>query len=167
MNVSSTDDVDKVVPLVNALSILLSLARGTKVNWIYYDCYDSLGEKVLSVHRSNVVWQYSGLSVIDPRNPHDTADFVKQVFPTYLLHKDDYGLDIAIETYLDAKRETGFLELRALRAVVVLEFLKSKYATRKHVDFVLQNSQFKKVRRSVKSVLAGQLKGMCLSTSTL
>lgn len=167
MNVSSVDDVDKVIPLIDTLSILLSLARGTKVNWIYYDCYDSLHEKVSSVHKNNIVWQYAVLPVIDPQNPYDTANFVKQVFPTYLLHKDDYSLDIVVETYLDAKRETGFLELRALRAVVVLEFLNSIYAKRKGIGFILQDSQFKKVHHSVKSILGQQFKQMSLCENTL
>jgi hypothetical protein len=167
MNVSSVYDVDKVIPLIDTLSILLSLARGTKVNWIYYDCYDSLYEKVSSVHKNNIVWQYAILPVIDPQIPYDTANFVKQVFPTYLLHKDDYSLDIAVETYLDAKRETGFLELRALRAVVVLEFLNSIYAERKGIGSILQDGQFRKVHHSVKSVLTQQFKEMSLPEYTL
>lgn len=167
MSISALDDMDKVIPLIDTLCKLLSLARGTKVNWIYYDCYDILGEKVLSIHKNNIVWQYAGLALIDPQNPYDTANFVKQVFPTYLSHKDDCGLDIAIETYLDAKRETGFLDMRALKAVVVLEFLTSRYATRKNIDIILQDSQFKKVRHNVKSVLAEQFKAMSLSEHTL
>jgi hypothetical protein len=162
ISISSADDVEKTISLIDILCKLLSLARGTKVNWIYYDCYDSHAEKVLSVHRNNIVWQFAGLPLIDYRNPYDTPNFIKQVFPTYLSRKDDYGLYIAIETYLDAKRETGFLEIRALRAVVVLEFLKSKYAARKSIDFILRDNQFQKVRKSVKSSLTELFKTMSL-----
>jgi hypothetical protein len=43
INLSSIDDLDTVTPLIDTLCKLLSLARGTKINWIYYDCFDSLG----------------------------------------------------------------------------------------------------------------------------
>jgi hypothetical protein len=165
VNISSITDLDTVIPLIDALCKLLSLARGTKINWIYYDCYDSHGERILSSHNNNVVWRYAGLPLIDLHNPNDTVSFINQSFSAYLSRRDD--LDIAIETYLDAKRETGYLEIRALRAVVVLEFLKSRYAARKGVDFILQDSQFKKIRHAVKSILAEQFKAMSLSEHAL
>lgn len=165
VNISSIADLDTVIPLIDALCIFLSLARGTKINWIYYDCYDSRGEKILSSHNNNVVWRYAGLPLIDPRNPNDTISFINQSFSAYLSQRDD--LDIAIETYLDAKRETGYLEIRALRAVVVLEFMKSRYAARKGIDFILQDSQFKKIRHAVKSTLTEQFKAMSLSEHAL
>jgi hypothetical protein len=139
VKIASITDLDIIIPMIDALCMLLSLARGTKINWIYYDSYDSLGEKISSSHNNNVAWQYARLPLIDPNNPNETADFVNQSFSAYLAHKDD--LRIAIETYLDSKRETGYLEIRALRAVVVLEFLKSRYAKKK------------KLRKSFRAIL--------------
>lgn len=160
ITITSANDLDKILTHIDDLCKILSLARGTKINWIYYDCYDSKNEIVISSHQNRVVWQYAGLPLIDPRNPHDTVNFINQSFSTYLSLKND--LEKAIETYLDAKRETGYLEIRALRAVVVLEFLNSTYSTRKDIDIILKKCEFKKIRNSVKSLLADQLKALSL-----
>lgn len=167
MSISSIDDLDAAIPLIDTLCKLLSFARGMKINWIYYDCYDSDMGRLLSFHKNSIVWQYAGLPLIDPRNPHDTASFVKQSFSAYLSQRDDYGLDIAIETYLDAKRETGYLETRALRAVVVLEFLKSRYAKRGKIEFILRGCHFKKVSRKIRLVLQQEFNSMSLPRNIL
>jgi len=153
---TSLGDLDTITDFVDNLCELLSLARGTKINWIYYDCYDSAGKKVVSFHKNSIVWQYVGLPLIDHRNPKDTVSFVEQTFSNYLSYKND--LNTAIETYLDAKRETGFLEIRALKAVVVLEFLNSKYASRKDIDFILHANKFRNVRHAVIDALTEQSK---------
>ena len=143
-------DLDTVIPMIDTLCKLLSLARGTKINWIYYDCCDSLGEKILSYLKNNIVWRYAGLALIDPRNPNETATFLEQAYPLYISLKDRYGLENGIEAYLDAKREGVYLETRALVASVLLEFLSDKY--------VNKDGEFKKN-------LETMLKGLVILTS--
>jgi hypothetical protein len=167
MEACSEVDLDSSIQLIDTLCKLLSLARGTKINWIYYDCYDELGRKTLSFHKNNIAWQFSGLPMIDPRNPNETASFIQQVYGTYLEQKDTHSLDIAIEAYLDAKREGAYLETRALRAAVVMEFLKSKYATRNDIEFVLPKGRFKKVSRAVKRAIKEHSIEMSLSDDLL
>lgn len=163
VNISSLGDLEKATEFVDVICRILSFARGTKINWIYYDCYDEFGENLLSFHKNNVTWQYVGLPLIDPRNPNDTAFFVEQVYNPFLQQKDVYGLDIAIESYLDAKRETGYLETRALRAVVVMEFLKTRYAMRRKAEFILKAKDFKKIRQQVKRIIDQQFEELSLS----
>jgi hypothetical protein len=143
VNISSINDLDTVIPIIDTLCKLLSLARGTKINWIYYDCYDSLGEKVLSFHKNSVTRQYASLALIDPRNPDETAAFIKQAYIPYVSMQDKYGLEKAIEAYLDAKCEGVYLETRALVAAVLLDFLSGRYTGkknqfRKNVEATLQ-----------------------------
>lgn len=150
VNISSIDDLEKVIPLVNTLCTLLYLARGTKINWMYYDCYDSHGEKILSSHTNNVVWRYAGLPLIDLRNPNETATFLERLYPFFISQKDRYGLEKGIEAYLDAKREGVYLETRALVASVLLEFLSDRYTNK--------NGKFKEN-------LEAMLKGLEIVTS--
>jgi len=143
VNISSLGNLDTVTPLIDTLCKLLSLARGTKINWIYYDCYDPLGEKVLSFHKNSIVWKYAALPLIDPRNPNETATFIKQAYPSYVSLQDKYNLEKGIEVYLDAKREGTYLETRALVAAVLLDFLSHRYITkhmglRKNLGVMLQ-----------------------------
>jgi hypothetical protein len=127
INITSITDIEKTVSVIGVLCKLLSLARGTKINWIYYDCYDTDGQLISSFHDNNVVWRFAPLPLIDLRNPTETKAFLEQVFPSYNELKDKYGLAFGIEAYLDAKREGVYLETRALIASVLLEFLSDKY----------------------------------------
>jgi len=139
-----------LTPLIDTLCKPLSLARGTKINWIYYDGYDSLGNKILSFHKNSIAWRYAGLPLIDPRNPNETDSFVTQAYPSYVSIQDKYSLGKGIEAYLDAKREGVYLETRALVASVLLEFLSDKYT---------------KKDRNIKANLETMLKGLSISTS--
>jgi hypothetical protein len=167
VNISSLDDLDIVIPLIDTLCKLLSFARGTKINWIYYDCYNDNGDMTSSFHKNNITWQYTGLPVIDPRNPHETASFVEQAYTSYLRQKAVHGLDIAIDSYLDAKREGTYLDTRAIRAVVVLEFLKSRYASGKNLEFILHKNIFRKVTPSLKRAIEQQFKELSLPEDAL
>jgi len=129
ISVSSIDDLDSVTSLIDILCKLLSLARGTKINWIYYDCFDSLENKVMSFLKNNIVWGYAAMPLIDSQNRNETATFIKQIYPSYISLKDKYSLEKGIEVYLDAKREGTYLETRALVAAVLLDFLTRRYLT--------------------------------------
>jgi hypothetical protein len=128
---TSSSDIIKIIPVIETLCTLLSLARGTKINWLYYDCFSSLQEIVTSYHKNNIVWRYSNSPLIDLDNPFDTATFLEQTYPIYIKQKDTYGLETGIEAYLDAKREGIYLETRALIASVLLEFLSDRYVSQK------------------------------------
>jgi len=167
INVDSEYDLESIIRIVDTVCKLLSFARGTKINWVYYDGYDGNGDKILSYHKDSINRQYTGLSVIDPRNPDETASFVEEVYNNYLKREKLYGLDKAVEAYLDAKGEAAYLESRALKAVVVLEFLKGKYAKTNKVEIILPSSHFKKIIRNIKLLLKQQFKNMSLSRNNL
>jgi hypothetical protein len=163
----SIHEIDSYINAIDTLCRLLSIARGTKVNWIYYDGYDGNLDKVLSYHRNSITRQYTSSSLIDPDNPQETASFLEQVYGSYQTNKELFSLDKAIEAYLDAKAEGVYLETRALQAVIVLEFLKSKYATKKDIELILKTCQFKKIRQSIGQTLNELSKEMSLSENTL
>jgi len=163
VTISSLADTRKAAKLVNDVCTLLSIARGTKINWIYYDCYGEYGERIASFHRNNNIWEYTHAPLIDWQNPNETPSFVGQVYEPFLQKKNIHGLDIAIDAYLEAKRTSIFLETRALEAIIVIEFLKSKYAVKKGTDLLVNIGQFKNIQRSVENLLAEQFKQMSLS----
>lgn len=163
VNISAIDDLGRATQSLDVICRLLSLARGTKINWIYYDCYGEYEEKFLSFHKSNITWQYAPLPLIDRRNPSDTSSFIEQVYKPFVDQKDVYGLDIAIDAYLDAKRESTFLTTRALTAVIVVEFLKSRYASMRRAEYILKSYDFKKIRCQVKRILTQQFEELSVS----
>ena len=167
INVNSKHDLISVIRIVDTLCKILSFARGTKINWIYYDGYDGNGDKILSFHKNSVNRQYTSISVIDPRNPDETASFIEVVYNSYLNRENLYGLDKAIEAYLDAKSEAVYLESRALKAVVVLELLKGKYAKTNKVEIIISSCHFKKVKCNINLLLNQQFESMSLPQNSL
>lgn len=121
-------ELEEVASKLDELCRLLSLARGTKINWVNAESIDSSGNPTYIILKQSVTWPFSSLPLIDPRNPQDTALFIEKVYPAYLKLRDSYNLNIAIEQYLDAKRATAYLETRALTAVSLLDFLQGQYA---------------------------------------
>jgi hypothetical protein len=167
VNISPSIDMDSIIKKINILCKLLSLARGTKINWIYYDFLDENNNIIYSTHFNNIVWQYVGLPLIDIRNPHDLPKFLQKSIPTYIEKNDKYGLDKVIESYLDAKRETGYLELRALRAVIVMEYLKGKYSNENNLEYIIENNIYKKIIPEIKNVVKKQCKLMAISDNAV
>ncbi|KRT36060.1 hypothetical protein [Acetomicrobium hydrogeniformans] len=144
-------ELNEVINKINELCRLLSLARGTKVNWISAEEYTEDEQACRIIVKNAVTWPFSHLALIDPNNPQDTNLFVEKVYPIYLKLRDSYNLNTAIELYLDAKRETAYLETRALRAVSLLDFLIGRYASQRNLDKI--RSDFKKKEKRLRSYL--------------
>lgn len=144
-------ELNEVINKINELCHLLSLARGTKVNWISAEEYTEDGQACRIIVKNAVTWPFLRFPLIDPDNPQDTNLFVEKVYPTYLKLHDSYNLDTAIELYLDAKRETAYLETRALRAVSLLDFLIGCYASQHNLDKI--RSDFKEKEKGLHGYL--------------
>lgn len=119
----------ELIPKIDEVCHLLSLSRGTKITWVNAEEYMGGGKTCGIILRNAVTWPFSSLPLIDPREPSDTPLFIEQVYPTYLKLRDVYNLDIAIEQCLDAKRETAYLETRALAAVALIDSLQQQYGS--------------------------------------
>jgi hypothetical protein len=124
------------VAKLDELCRLLSLSRGTKINWVNAESFDSSGNLTPAVLKNSITWPFSSLTLIDYRNPHDTPTFIEKIYSAYLKHRDSYNLDIAIEQYLDAKRETAYLETRGLAAAALIDSLQQLYFSEKENGFI-------------------------------
>lgn len=122
-------ELKKLTSKMDELCRLLSLSRGTEITWINAEEYTGDGKTCGIILRNAVTWPFSSVPLIDPREPSDTALFIEKVYPTYLKLRDAYNLDIAIKQYVDTKRETAYLETRALAAVALIDSLQQQYAS--------------------------------------
>lgn len=161
-------ELEGVAPKLDELCHLLSLARGTKITWINTEEYAEDGHAHRIILRNSVTWPFSSLALIDTRNPQDTPLFVEKVYPKYLELRDSYNLNIAIEQYLDAKRQAVYLETRALAAVSLLDFLQGRYASPRGLDKIVSNFGNEK-KRKLRIHLKEYLKELfpCIDGSTL
>lgn len=110
------------------LCALLSLARGTKVQWISRDDYTASGDLAYRYHFSRVTKAYCPLPVIDPREIEDTPLFLAATIPIYIERCDRWRLSRGLlDAYLDAKAENDYLQARGIKLVVALEMLKEAF----------------------------------------
>jgi hypothetical protein len=144
-------ELKSVIAKVDELCKLLSLARGTKINWINARSYTRTNQLCHTILKNSIAWPFSHHPLIDPRNPNDTPFFIKKIYPAYMKHRDSHNLDIAIEQYLDARRETAYLETRGLAAVALIDSLQQLYASGHGLTEIVE--EFRKRERRVQEGL--------------
>ena len=119
---------DRVEEAVDEVCYLLSLALGTKIQWVALTEATGASFWLTRHHYSRVTKRYGTLNAVEPRGS-DISKFL-QCFSDgrYSVARKRFGLtNDVIDTYLDAKAEGDFLEVRALKLVVAVEMLKAAY----------------------------------------
>lgn len=123
----SAEQEQDILNLVNDLCLLLTLSRGCRVDWPYYDVFLSDGEKAKSYHRNAIIKPFSSLSLIPEMPPEDIKRFVESSYRVLSKKKEAWKFRKAVDAYTDGKIETDFLDARGLKMVITMELLKSRY----------------------------------------
>jgi hypothetical protein len=133
----------------------MSVARGTKIGWIYYEALDSDGRLVSRQHLNRVTKPYVPLEIIDSSRVagSETKTFIECAFPVYRERKDSLRLaQGSIDAYLDAKSQADFLETRGAKLAVALEILKNNYlhaASQNVSEYIIDPLSFESYEQSV------------------
>jgi hypothetical protein len=126
-SVLSAEQVERLQQVCDELAYVLSVARGTKVQWIYVDVYDDSGACLSRLHREAVTKPYSGLPPLHPGLEHRDATrrFIENAFRVFASTGTQLRLTRAmIDSYLDARLQTDYLEMRGVKATIVIEMLR-------------------------------------------
>jgi hypothetical protein len=155
---NSITDRDEVVAITNNICMLLTLARGCRVSWLYYDFATSDGSIHESFHGSAITKPFTSLPLIPANSAIDTKHFIEETYGNLLKVQDFWNLRNAIDAYTDAKVEGDFLEARALKLAILMEHLKSQYLTKKDKEYILHppaafDSSVKKLIKIVHEIL--------------
>ncbi len=144
----------QVTDAVDEVCYLLSIAVGTKVQSIAVTEATAKGEWLSRHHYSRVTKRYGPLSVLDPSNS-GVEGFLHSSSDGFTHAKEQVGLTgAAIDTYLDAKAEGDFLQVRALKLVVAVEMLKAGYLDRiGSSGLILAEDEFEDRRRQLKKAI--------------
>jgi len=121
-------NITEVTELVSDLCYILSVARGTKIQWVYYDSYDGSGKLLSRNLCSRITKPYCPLEIIHPLagGGKETEAFIEQAYPAYVNKRERYKLDKGtIDAHLDAKAEADYLEMRGVKLVVAMEMLRA------------------------------------------
>ncbi len=115
--------------ILENLCLLLSLAKGTIINWVYCTSYDSNNNFLeIFARRAYTTEFQSGFGMIDTRARYkeDLKYFVEKCYDQLKVEKRRMGLDTAISYYLESKRHPA-KEIKFLLASIMMETLKSNY----------------------------------------
>jgi len=148
LNNHNSPSFEQIKEIVNDICHLLSMAQGTKIQWISYKFYkDSyVHEKYLNKDTS----PYTPFFIIMP-DINSIQKYLETVYSTFIEKKETYHLQWIINAFLDSKSEGRYLGTRGLRAVVVMEMLKGYFLmTRNIEDNIFQHRIFKEIKKNIK-----------------
>jgi len=144
-SVTTTSSItDRTVRMaINRLCSLLSLARGCMISWIYYEVLSSNEQPLRRFHCDAITKPFSSTRELIASNPpQDTEAFIGQTYERYLAADKEFGVFKAIQAFTDAKCPTDFLQMRSLKAVVVMEYLVGRYVHNTGRNYIMSNGGF-------------------------
>ncbi len=163
LKISNGSDLSKLITLIGGICFLLSVKNGTKISWIYYDICQKNGESISRKHALKVTKAYQPLNIYYLKEPRtvQTKEFLEATYPHYLEYRDLFKLNSGvIDAFLDAKAENDFLETRAGKMALAIEFLKNEYLMSQGQDseFIIPPENFKKCSQEIQPVMIKTLK---------
>ena len=156
----SVEHRDNVLQVMNNLCLILTLARGCRIEWINYDVMINDGQVFESFHRNAITKPYGTIQLIATTPIQDTLDFINKTYPALKHCEQKWELRKAIDAYTDAKIEVDFLESRALKMVIVMEHLKGRYLNQHGKNYLINPKIFQKYEQSIIKLVQCMLRTM-------
>ena len=157
----SIENKENIIQIVDNICSLLSLAKGTKVNWISYTIENNHGEVPEKYYSNRVTKPYSVLRLISYENPSDLKKYLESTYASYINKINDWKFNIIIEEFIDAANEGDHLEFRGLKLSVTMEFILGKYKSLNNCEFYIPEDEFEKeIDSRIKKALEYELSGI-------
>jgi hypothetical protein len=150
----SPANAKKAAEIVDSVCVALSLATGSKVTWINWRTI-GLADPGISMHRSSVTKPY-GSTVLALGWRLNSTEAIKG----WISVKGKDSLRPMIDYFLDAAGPGPYLETRALAAASLLDALTNHYSQQNGFDFLLEDSEWKKVRPAIRKALEKECKSL-------
>jgi hypothetical protein len=147
----SDGNIAQVEEVIDDLCYVLSVARGTKIQWVYCDQYNGIGKLISRIHSSRITKPYCPLKIIDPivGGGKETKTFIEQAYKAYVDKRESYRLSNGtMDAYLDAKAEADYLEMRGVKFAVAMEILRSVFLESPDAPmkgYIIEEEKFKKL----------------------
>ena len=155
-DVNANGGLENLLEVVDNVCLLSSVARGTKVQWLYCDQIDDSGDTVKIVHYAHITKPYCGLTAIDhSESDDDFKNFMETCYPNYVAKRDEYQLAKGtIDAFLSAKAEEDYLETRGGKLAIALErFIAAfhKRTSNPYADCILNEKAFNDLIPKIKT----------------
>jgi len=148
LNTDNLLSIEQIIKIIDDICHLLSIAQGTKIQWINYKFYKKshIHEKYLS----RVTSSYTPFFIIAP-DINSIKNFIETVYSNFIEKKEIYHLKWIINALLDSKSEQDYLGSRGLRAVVVMEMLRGYFLENGSIEEdIFQAKVFRKIRENIR-----------------
>ena len=148
-------DRDSREAAADDICALLSVARGTKIQWIAREDYTPSGDRLHRYHFSHVTKLFCPLPAIDPRKIEDTSRFLATAMRAYVERRENWGLSRGLlDAYLDAKSDIDYLQTRGVKLAVAMEMLKESFIQASgYQDLVRPRREFRAMTQDLKNAL--------------
>jgi hypothetical protein len=158
-------EINKEVNIENAKTIvtdlcdIMSIALGTRVQWIYYYACNLEGKNISWYHESRVAKPYFPNKIIDCNDRKIITSFIESSYTALanksnMLRSCEGTAKPLINAYLDAKAENDYLEGRGIKLVVVMEMLKDSLLSSKSItQSIIKEDCFSSKKSAIKSAL--------------
>jgi hypothetical protein len=161
VSASSVQQEDAVLQAVDNLCVLLTLARGCRVEWLSYSIVAPNGEVLKSYHRGDAITKPFGtLELISHDPPEDTLQFISKTYTMLSAQGKLWQFRAAVNLYTDAKSDQDFFELRGLKMVIIMEHLKGCYLRQHGKTHILKPKIFDGVKGSLVNVVRWTLSAL-------
>jgi hypothetical protein len=147
---------ENAIEILDDLLYVMSIARGTKIQWIYYEIRDDKENFISRVHSSRVTKVYSSYNLIDPKDTNSTKAFLENAKPVFDEKNELVKLmRELIDSHLDSLIPGIYLETKGVNLGVTMEMLKEifiriteKDGTNK--EHILTDEKFEELKRSIR-----------------
>lgn len=165
--------LEDALGVADDMYLLLSIARGRFVNWIYYAGLDAAGSTVFVKHQERNVSPRRSVGVIDVSNPKNTVSFLQAAYSSLQELKCELATGSyprsATEfanTYV-AARTAQFAEAGGLTAVALLDSLRAHWLEKHDKLYLVSDRVFQKRKEGLRSKVRDVLRAAfsdCLGT---
>lgn len=155
---------ENVIEILEDLLYAMSIIRGTKIQWIYYEIYDDKENCILRVHSSRVTKAYSMYKLIDPKDTSSTKVFLENAKPVFDEKKELVkSMRELIDSYLDSFISGIYLETKGAKIGITMEMLKQIFINMTKKDEInneniLDEVKFEELERSIKKCIKLKVK---------
>ena len=161
VKIDNKTEMKDLEEIICDLCDVMSIALGTRVQWIYYFACNLEGKIVSWNHLPKITKPCYFTEIIYHR---DLKNFLESSYEA-LAEKSNllrYGEEAAkplINAYLDAKAENDYLEGRGIKLAVVTEMLKnSLLESEPELEYIINEDDFKELQPTLKTAFKGVFK---------
>ncbi|WP_048178899.1 hypothetical protein [Methanosarcina siciliae] len=160
----SEDKFENIIETLDDLLYGMSIARGTKIQWIYYEIFDDKGICISRAHSSSRVTKvYSSYNLIDPKDTNSTKIFLENANPIF---GEENKLVIImrelIDSHLDSLTSGIYLETKGANLAITMEMLtviSKKVAKEEETnkENILTDEKFEELKKLIEEYLESEV----------